>query len=134
MLHNDLAHARLWLEFALADLSIARVELPVGGKYELLLFHAQQAVEKSLKAILTYNEIEFPYTHNLQRLVELVPDSPDQHELLLASTVLTEYSVITRYPGEFEPVDFARYQRLLKIAEQVYTWALTVIQDNECLR
>ena len=112
-------------------LSIARVELPAGGKYELLHFLAQQAVEKSLKAILTYNEIEFPYTHNLQRLVELVPDSLEQHELLLASTVLTEYSVITRYPGEFEPVDFVRYQRLLKIAVQIYMLALMVIPNNE---
>jgi len=32
---------------------------------EILGFHAQQAAEKMLKALLTYKEIEFPLTHRL---------------------------------------------------------------------
>jgi HEPN domain-containing protein len=35
-------------------------------------FHAQQAVEKALKAVLSQHGIEFPRTHNLALLVELL--------------------------------------------------------------
>ena len=35
-------------------------------------FHAQQAVEKSLKSVLARHEIEFPRTHNLSMLIELL--------------------------------------------------------------
>ena len=41
-----------WLRYAKADLALAQVPLPAGGLYELLCFHAQQAAEKSLKAVL----------------------------------------------------------------------------------
>ena len=35
-------------------------------------FHAQQAVEKALKAVLTDQGTEYPYTHNLSALVKLL--------------------------------------------------------------
>ena len=38
-------------------------------------FHAQQAVEKSLKAVLTARQINFPRTHNLEELANLVADN-----------------------------------------------------------
>jgi HEPN domain-containing protein len=37
----------------------------------ILGFHAQPAVEKSLKAVLASRAIEFPYTHDLDGLLEL---------------------------------------------------------------
>jgi HEPN domain-containing protein len=49
---------------------LARMPLPAGAKYEQLLFHAQQAAEKALKAILILEGVDFPFTHNLQRLIE----------------------------------------------------------------
>jgi HEPN domain-containing protein len=130
MPHNARDHARFWLEYAQADLAIARIPLPAGAKYELLLFHAQQATEKSFKAVLTLYSIDFPYTHNLQRLVELMPESLGERDLLLAATILSEFAVLTRYPGEFEPVDKERYRRLILIAEQVYHWAQAVLEHH----
>ncbi|MDW8468096.1 MAG: HEPN domain-containing protein [Burkholderiales bacterium] len=38
----------------------------------ILGFHAQQAAEKSLKAVLALHRIEYPRTHNLAMLLELV--------------------------------------------------------------
>ncbi len=37
----------------------------------ILAFHAQQAVEKSLTAVLASRQIHFPFTHDIARLVEL---------------------------------------------------------------
>lgn len=35
-------------------------------------FHAQQAVEKAIKSVLTRREIEYPRTHNIAMLLELL--------------------------------------------------------------
>lgn len=41
----------------------------------IVCFHAQQAVEKSLKAVLYFNSIEFGRTHDLVKLAELIRDN-----------------------------------------------------------
>lgn len=37
--------ALLWFEYAIADMAVATMPLPERSKYEMLLFHAQQADE-----------------------------------------------------------------------------------------
>lgn len=49
-----------WLRYAEADLAFARIPLPEGGLYELLCFHAQQAAEKSVKAVLVKFGVPVP--------------------------------------------------------------------------
>lgn len=39
-----------------------------------MCFHAQQSAEKSLKAVLTAHCADFPRTHNLEELAELVSE------------------------------------------------------------
>ena len=70
-------------------------------------FHAQQAVEKAIKSVLTRREIEFPRTHNLSMLIELLRQHaialpPDANDLAR----LTPFGVALRYDdsaGEDEP-------------------------------
>lgn len=40
----------------------------------ILGFHAQQAIEKWLKAVLADKGVDFEYTHDLRRLIELVEE------------------------------------------------------------
>lgn len=40
------------------------------GALDAACFHAQQTVEKCLKAFVAHHGVAFPYTHNLTRLVE----------------------------------------------------------------
>jgi hypothetical protein len=40
---------------------------------EGLCFHAQQAAEKSIKAVLIDRGVSFPRTHNIRTLLELIP-------------------------------------------------------------
>ncbi len=49
-----------WLRYAKSDLEPARIEKPEGVLLENLCFHAQQAAEKTLKAVLIFLEIDFP--------------------------------------------------------------------------
>lgn len=61
-------------------------------------FSAQQAVEKSLKAVLATQEDEFPFTHNLTLLMQLCEDvgHPVPPDLAEADR-LTPYAVAIRY-------------------------------------
>jgi HEPN domain-containing protein len=46
--------------------------LDVGAVTDSIVgFHAQQAVEKSLKAVLAVKGVDFPFTHDIEGLVEL---------------------------------------------------------------
>jgi HEPN domain-containing protein len=62
-------------------------------------FHAQQAVEKYLKAVLALNEVPVRKTHDigalLGQLAELGLELPDEMD---AALELTPYSVLERYP------------------------------------
>lgn len=64
---------RQWAAFGDEDMSVARHTLSMADKcpYRLVAYHAQQCVEKYLKAYLVFREIDFPFTHNIARLLEL---------------------------------------------------------------
>jgi HEPN domain-containing protein len=67
-------------------------------------FHAQQAVEKCLKAFLAHRNVEFPYTHNLAKLIEICAGlDPAFRSLLPAVAPLTPYAVEWRYDDSFWP-------------------------------
>ena len=95
---------RQWLAHARSDLALARIEPPPGVRLEALCFHAQQAAEKALKALLIARRIEFPRTHNLRILLDLLPTEIAGGDDLGAAAGLTDYAVTTRYPGLEEPV------------------------------
>jgi HEPN domain-containing protein len=64
------------LGLARDDEFAARSLLPVAGVADSILgFHAQQAVEKALKAALAARSVAFPYTHDLDGLLELCESS-----------------------------------------------------------
>jgi hypothetical protein len=66
--------AERWLAYARSDLSAGRTLLRDPEHYpRQVCFLAQQAAEKALKALLVLFDIEFPHTHDLDRLRESVP-------------------------------------------------------------
>ncbi len=61
-------------------------------------FHAQQAVEKALKAVLASSDTEFPFTHNIALLMQLCDDAGIEIPASLAGAdLLTPYGVTLRY-------------------------------------
>ena len=120
-----------WLRYAKADLALARVPLPPGGLYELLCFHAQQAAEKSVKAVLLHYAIEPPRTHNLERLIDLLPRRISRTTVLSQSARLTVYGTAARYPNDAEAVNIEEYQAALRLAEAVVAWAAKIIEAGQ---
>jgi HEPN domain-containing protein len=69
--HVDLAH--LLLRKARGDLSVARLIAADPDPHDDAIgFHAQQAVEKAIKAVLAFRQAPAPRTHDLTYLVELL--------------------------------------------------------------
>jgi len=63
--------------------------------------HARQAAEKYLKAPLTKRQLEFPKTHEIRRLLELLNASDHEvSEALADAKWLDPFGVGIRYPGD----------------------------------
>src|SRR5438067_321426 len=121
---------REWLNRARSNLLRARAGIAIPDVYlEDLCFDAQQAAEKAIKAVLLHLGIQFPYVHDLLQLLALVEQAgqvvPEQ---VRAAETLSNYAVVTRYPGVFEPVTREEYEEALALATEVDRWARAVIE------
>lgn len=92
-----------WVEKAEGDIQTAQRESRVrkAPNYDAVCFHAQQAAEKYLKAVLQENGMSIPKTHQLMDLLGLCIKVDNVYQMLLADlTILEGYAVKFRYPGE----------------------------------
>lgn len=118
-----------WLSHAESDLRIARLGAGDPAIFkEQVCFHAQQAAEKSLKAVLLSRKIDFPYTHDIKGLLRIAETngfsiSPN----IKQAAMLTPYAVETRYPGYWPVITDSDVNEALHIAEQTILWAKTII-------
>ena len=117
-----------WLRHAWSDLDLARVGRNSRILVEDLCFHAQQAAEKALKAVLVFRSVPFPKTHNIRTLIDLLPGDLNLPEAAKGAAILTDYAVLTRYPGDLEPVTEEEYHEAIRIAETVVQWAEKVVK------
>jgi HEPN domain-containing protein len=67
-----------WMKKAHKDLKAARI-LQQEGLYEEVAFHAQQAAEKALKALLIANGVRPPKTHSIEQLLSLLHPYEDTY-------------------------------------------------------
>lgn len=112
---------RQWLGKATEDLLAA--DLILAGRldtYWTASFHAQQAAEKALKALLTRHQVDFARTHSIGELLQLAePVLPGISPRLDAARALTPHAVADRYPGQEEPVTQASARRHVDVARSV---------------
>ena len=96
------SETRSWLLKVSNDLRGAEVDLaadpPLTGD---AMFHCQQAVEKALKAFLTWHDEPFRKTHDLHEVGnQCVALDGSLAALLLHTVSLTQYAWRFRYPGD----------------------------------
>ena len=112
--------AQLWLSYAKSDLDAANVLLEKGESYpRQICFMSQQAGEKALKAILVFLEINFPKTHDLDRIRELIPEGWGVKDEFPNLYDLSIWSVESRYPGHTPHVTEFEARETLRLAEAV---------------
>jgi|SRR5450759_1491195 HEPN domain-containing protein len=124
-------HARLLMKKAAHDLAAARATLASEEALDMVCFHAQQAVEKSLKAIFALHEIDYPRRHDLAELLELVkPLAPDIAPFTDSIINMTPFAVQIRYDAEFDP-GFDQANQALRTAIDVNQLVEHLIASSE---
>jgi len=99
---------RDWLLSAEMDLRSIERMLDEEFLAPVACFHAQQCVEKSLKAILEEKGVRPPKTHDILRLYGLVSERASLELDLRMLQVLNDLYVDARYPGELGLLPYGR--------------------------
>ena len=118
---------REWLNRARSNLALAKNRIP-DAYLEDLCFEAQQAAEKAIKALLISRNVEYPYVHDLARLLSMLEETGEAvSDTVRKAEELTPYALITRYPGPTRPVALEEYAAAIEIAGAVVRWAEEVL-------
>jgi HEPN domain-containing protein len=118
-----LQDVRAWLSKAELDLKAAAHEIsaPAEGLWGDVMFHAQQAAEKALKAFLAWHDVPFRKTHNLEELgQQCVALDATLRAVADQAAPLTEYAWKFRYPGETDEPDHTGAEKALAAAGSIY--------------
>ena len=110
-----------WVVKAENDLKNATHTLTLGAECptDTVCFHAQQCIEKSIKAYLTSRSIDFPKTHDLGLLISLMPKNVRPTLTVPEQRKLTAYATTVRYPGDSEPISLSEARRAVALARRV---------------
>ena len=112
---------REWVEKAENDLKNAVHTLKLGKECptDTVCFHAQQCVEKYLKAYLVSHGIAFPKTHDIGEVMALLPGRVSPKVTPEEKRRLTSYATATRYPGGYEPISLKEARAAVALARRV---------------
>jgi HEPN domain-containing protein len=100
---------------------------------EIIGFHAQQAIEKMLKAVLAFAGVRYRWTHDLVELLDLLRKKgityPEEFEEV---TALTPFAAILRYEDEVVQTEKS-FDRLWArdCVRKVRAWAESALRDIE---
>jgi HEPN domain-containing protein len=109
-------------DVAREDLETARVlHAAKLRRKENILFHGQQAIEKSLKALICWNEIPVPLVHDMNELVKAIPNYqqlPHFEQLY----DLTQFATIRRYEEGVAVFEDLEITAMLDAAAEILDW------------
>ena len=91
----------------------------------IVAFHAQQSVEKSLKALIEEYEIDIPKMHQLSKLQNILKGKIETLDESML-TMLDELYIDSRYPGDMGLLPHGKPS--LEDAEEFYMFAQDVLQ------
>jgi HEPN domain-containing protein len=111
-----------WFDRAKSSLAISKNKFDERIFYEDLCFQAQQAVEKALKGLLIFHNVEPEKTHNLVSLIKERSRYISVPKEISETVILNDYAVQTRYPGDYTSVGEEEYNNAVKIAEECINW------------
>ena len=108
-----------WIEKAENDYAAVQQLLQASDPlHDIICFHAQQCIEKYLKAWLQESNIPVQRTHNLEELLALiVPTLPAWSDWQSDFKIITAYAVDPRYPGDSATAD--NTQHAIHICDEV---------------
>lgn len=123
-----------WLRKAESDLKVVKHLLPIDEPpTDALSFHCQQAVEKYLKAFLTFHDIRVKKIHDLEAILNLCIEQDQEFESLDKEKIssLSLFAVEVRYPDEFYIPTLEEVKEYFEIALKVKEFVLKKLEITE---
>jgi len=133
MKKSDTEFALEWMDKAKNDFITAQQTLALpDGPTDTPSFHCQQAVEKSLKALLTFHHISFPKIHDLLQLLDMSsPLLPCLDKYREKFAAIAGYAVEVRYPGNGFNPSREDAKEALRVAEEVISMVTSNITSSQ---
>ncbi len=101
--------------------------LAKGVDFALACFHAQQAVEKAIKAVMCLDGLEYRRTHDLEQLSAELDESGRTSAVSLAHLRrLTPYAVELRYDDD--PVNTLSRDEAIQTVDLMLAWATDILK------
>jgi len=112
---------REWLTKAENDLLTATHTLTLGAECptDTVCFHAQQCVEKYIKALLVFRATPFSKTHNIHEIRALLPPKLRPKLDKKTQDQLTRYATVTRYPHAGRDIILTEARHAVALARRV---------------
>jgi HEPN domain-containing protein len=125
--HDEIV--KQWIEKADHDLGTAKlIFLHIPHYYDTISFHCQQSVEKYIKSVLFFYNIEFKKTHNLVNLMGLLSTKINKTDDLIEKAILLNgFSTQIRYPDEVIELTKEELERAIQISDEFRIFALEQI-------
>lgn len=121
---------RQWLRYAEDDLRTAEMLQEQGIVPRISCFHAQQAAEKAIKAIFVFLQVDFPFTHDLNRLRDLLPQGWAVKEAFPDLAGLSAWAVEPRYAGDVIEATRRDAEMAIEQAGGLYGMALNELKSR----
>jgi HEPN domain-containing protein len=123
---SPLEHAKLLLSKAQDDWAALKILLDNSQVAdEIIGFHAQQIVEKALKAVLAIKSVPFRRTHDLAELIDILSDKGISVPIPMDKCVeLTPFAVEYRY--DFLPPENKGTNSIVR--DEIRSLVLTVLE------
>jgi HEPN domain-containing protein len=130
----DLKTVAAWIEKADHDLGTAKITYEHIPAYsDTIAFHCQQAVEKYIKAALIFYSTEFPRTHNLPYLLDILSAHIQiPSELYDHAIILNGYGVAIRYPDEIINLSDDELKNAIAISVKFREFVHSIIDSSKC--
>ena len=118
---DQVTEGRHWLLHAKEDLDAATHWLANGtSRPRHVCSYAQRVAETSLKAALLLEGQDFPHTHDLDVLVDLLPSAWTVRHARIDLASLTHWEVRGRYPGDWAEATQADAAKAMDHAKQIH--------------
>jgi HEPN domain-containing protein len=124
--------AREWIAKADNDLKTAVQTLKLGTDCptDTVCFHAQQCVEKCLKAGLIILGIAFPRTHDIEAPIGLMPKHLHFPLTIEQQRRLSLYATVLRYPGSYDIPKLSEAKEAVKLARRIRREVQELLEDK----
>jgi len=122
-----------WLTIARGDLKMAYLSVTHDKNLtEQTCFHAQQCVEKSLKAFLVFKNVNFPKTHSIEYLYSNCKELDKDFENLRTGN-LSLYAIESSSPKDFTNPSYEEATESYDIAKEVLFFMVKKLDSDHDL-